>query len=96
MGLTDYEYAFYTAVSDNDSAVELMGKDKLRELAVELADRVRKNSTLDWTIKESVRALIRTEVKRALNIYGYPPDMQKLAVDRVLEQAELSAENMSG
>ena len=89
LGLSDYEYAFYSAVANNDSAMELMGKDKLRELAVVLAERVKSNASLDWTIKESVRAKIRKEVKRALNVYGYPPDMQLLATDNVLKQAEM-------
>ncbi|OAV70981.1 Type I restriction enzyme R protein [Bacteroidales bacterium Barb4] len=92
MGLTDFEYAFYTAVSANDSAQELMGKDKLRELAVALTETVRKNATIDWTIKENVRAKLRVAVKRILRDYDYPPKMQSLAIDTVLEQAEMMAE----
>jgi type I restriction enzyme R subunit len=69
-----------------------MQKDKLRELAVVLTDRVRKNATIDWTIKESVRAKLKVIVKRTLRQYGYPPDMQKLATETVLKQAELLAE----
>ena len=91
MGLTTYEYAFYTAVADNDSARDLMQKDKLRELAVVLTDRVKQNTTIDWTIKESVRAKLKVIVKRTLRQYGYPPDMQKLATETVLKQAELIA-----
>ncbi len=91
MGLTEYEYAFYTAVADNRSARELMRQDQLRELAVKLTETIRQNATLDWTIKESVRAKLRVEVKRLLRKYGYPPDMQKLATDTVLRQAEMIA-----
>ncbi|MBT3206753.1 MAG: type I restriction endonuclease subunit R [Bacteroidetes bacterium] len=91
MDLTDFEYAFYTAVSDNDSAKELMEKDKLRELAVILTERVKANASIDWTIKESVRAKLKVIIKRTLRQYGYPPDMQKLATETVLKQAELIA-----
>ena len=92
--MTEYEYAFYTAISNNESAKELMGKDKLRELAVVLYDSVRKNTSIDWTIKENVRAKLKVVVKRLLRKYGYPPDMQKLATDTVLEQAEKIAEEL--
>lgn len=93
-GLTEYEYAFYTAIANNESAKELMGKDKLRELAIVLYDNVRRNSSIDWTIKENVRAKLRVVVKRLLRKYGYPPDMQQLATDTVLEQAERIAEEL--
>jgi type I restriction enzyme R subunit len=95
MGLSDYEYAFYTAVADNDSAMEVMGKDKLRELAVVLTDTIRKNTSIDWTIKENVRAKMKVAVKRLLRRYGYPPDMQLLATETVLKQAELLAEEIT-
>ena len=91
MGMTDFEYAFYTAVSNNESARELMQQDKLRELAVILTDRVRQHASIDWTIKESVRAKLKVIVKRTLRQFGYPPDMQKLATETVLKQAELMA-----
>ncbi|WP_430899376.1 MULTISPECIES: HsdR family type I site-specific deoxyribonuclease [unclassified Paraflavitalea] len=96
MGLTDFEYAFYTAVANNDSARELMQKDKLRELAVVLTETIRQNASIDWTIKESVKAKLRVAVKRLLRKYGYPPDMQMLATDTVLKQAELIANEVSG
>lgn len=96
MNLTDFEYAFYTAVANNDSAKELMGKDKLRELAVILTERVRKNASIDWTIKESVRAKLKVIIKRTLRQYGYPPDMQKLATETVLKQAEMIANELTG
>ena len=91
MGLEPYEYAFYSAVANNKSALELMGKDKLRELAVVLTETIRKNSTIDWTIKENVRAKMKVAVKRLLRRYGYPPDMEQLATETVLKQAELIA-----
>jgi type I restriction enzyme R subunit len=95
LGLTDFEYAFYTAVSDNDSAKELMQKDKLRELAVILTERVKANASIDWTIKESVRAKLKVIIKRTLRQFGYPPDMQKLATETVLKQAELIANELT-
>ncbi|HOS57582.1 MAG TPA: HsdR family type I site-specific deoxyribonuclease [Bacteroidales bacterium] len=95
MKLSDFEYAFYTAVANNESAKELMGKEKLRELAIVLTDSIRKNATIDWTIKESVKAKLRVTVKRLLRKYGYPPDMQKLATETVLKQAELIAEELT-
>jgi len=95
LGLNDFEYAFYTAVADNESARELMGKDKLRELAVILTERVKANASIDWTIKESVRAKLKVIIKRTLRQYGYPPDMQKLATETVLKQAELIANELT-
>jgi len=91
LGLTEFEYAFYTAVADNKSAKELMQHDKLRELAIVLTERVKQNASIDWTIKESVRAKLKVIIKRTLRQYGYPPDMQKLATETVLKQAELIA-----
>ena len=95
MGLSDFEYAFYTAVASNDSARELMQQDKLRELAVVLTETIRQNATIDWTIKESVKAKLKVAVKRILRKYGYPPDMQKLATETVLKQAEMIAGELS-
>ncbi|WP_232422320.1 DUF3387 domain-containing protein [Methylosarcina fibrata] len=91
LGLTDFEYAFYTAVASNDSAKELMQHDQLRELAVVLTQRVRENASIDWTIKESVKAKLKVIVKRTLRQFGYPPDMQLLATETVLKQAEMIA-----
>ncbi len=96
MNLTDFEYAFYTAVANNDSARELMQKDKLRELAVVLTDTIKQNASIDWTIKESVKAKLRVAVKRLLRKFGYPPDMQMLATETVLKQAEMIANELSG
>lgn len=95
LGLTDYEYAFYTAVANNDSAKQLMQQDKLRELAVILTERVKQNASIDWTIKESVRAKLKVIIKRTLRQYGYPPDMQKLATETVLKQAEMIAKELT-
>lgn len=94
MHMSDFEYAFYTAVSENQSARDLMGKDKLRELAVFLTEKIRQNASIDWTIKESVKAKLKVIIKRTLRQYGYPPDMQKLATETVLKQAELIAEEL--
>lgn len=91
LGLSDFEYAFYTAVANNESAKELMSKDVLRELAVVLTQKVRENASIDWTIKESVRAKLKIAVKRVLRQFGYPPDMQALATETVLKQAEMIA-----
>lgn len=96
LGLTDFEYAFYTAVADNDSAKQLMQQDKLRALAVVLTERVKQNASIDWTIKESVRAKLKVIIKRTLRQYGYPPDMQKLATETVMKQAEMIARELSG
>ncbi|MBE6336827.1 MAG: type I restriction endonuclease subunit R [Lentimicrobiaceae bacterium] len=89
LGLSEYEFAFYSAVADNNSAMELMGKDKLRELAVVLTETIRNNTSIDWEIKENVRAKMRVAIKRLLRRYGYPPDMQMLATETVIKQAEL-------
>lgn len=95
MGLSDFEYAFYTAVASNNSARELMQQDQLRELAVVLTQRVRENTSIDWTIKESVKAKLKVMVKRTLRQYGYPPDMQLLATETVLKQAEMIADELA-
>ncbi len=95
MGLTDFEYAFYTAVANNDSAKELMQQDKLRELAVVLTETIRQNASIDWTIKESVKAKLKVAVKRILRKFGYPPDMQMLATETVLKQAEMIASELT-
>ena len=88
LGLTDDELAFYDALETNDSAVAVMGDDALREIARELTDTVRRNATIDWTLKESVRARLRTMVRRILRRHGYPPDKQEQATKTVLAQAE--------
>jgi type I restriction enzyme R subunit len=94
MGLSDAEYAFYTAIANNDSAKQVMEQEQLRELAVVLYEKVKENASIDWTIKESVKAKLKVIVKRILRQYGYPPDMQALATETVLKQAELIAEEL--
>lgn len=96
LGLSDYELAFYDAVSDNESARELMAQDTLRKLAIVLYEKVKENATIDWIIKESVRSKLKVAVKRTLRKYGYPPDMQKLATETVLKQAEMMADEITG
>jgi type I restriction enzyme R subunit len=90
--LEPYELAFYDALSQNESAQEVMGVDKLRELAIVLVDRIRKNASIDWNLKESVRSRMKVAVKRLLRQYGYPPDMEALAMELVLEQAKVFTE----
>jgi type I restriction enzyme R subunit len=87
--MSEEELAFYDALEVNDSAVKVLGNDTLRQIALELVDSVRSNATIDWTVKESVRARMRTIVKRILRKYGYPPDKQEKATLTVLAQAEL-------
>lgn len=89
LGLNDDEVAFYDALAANDSAVEAMGRDELKVIAAELVTQVRKSVTIDWTVRESVRAKIKVMVKRILRKHGYPPDLQDEAVKTVLAQAEL-------
>ncbi|MCG2737020.1 MAG: DUF3387 domain-containing protein [Candidatus Methanoperedenaceae archaeon] len=92
LGLSKEELAFYDVLAENDSAVEVLGDDKLRIIAIEVAEKVKANATIDWTIRESARAKLMVLVKRTLNKYGYPPDMQQKAIDTVLKQAELLAD----
>jgi type I restriction enzyme R subunit len=89
LGLTEEEIAFYDALETNDSAVKVLGDETLRTIARELVQAVRSNVTIDWTVKESVRAKLRVMVKRVLKKYGYPPDKQEKATQTVLQQAEL-------
>ena len=91
LGLTQDEMAFYDALETNDSAVAILGDEILRTISKEIADKVRANATIDWTIRESARAKLMVLVKRTLTKYGYPPDKQQKAIDTVLKQAELLA-----
>ncbi|MCE5206934.1 MAG: type I restriction endonuclease subunit R [Chloroflexi bacterium] len=93
LGLTEDELAFYDALEVNDSAVKVLGDDTLKGIARELVQTVRGNVSIDWTVKESVRAKLRVMVKRILRKYGYPPDKQEKATQTVLEQAELIAKD---
>jgi len=92
LGLSEDELAFYDALETNDSAVKVLGDETLRAIARELVKTVRKNVTLDWTLRENVRAQLRVLVKRILRKHGYPPDKQEKATQTVLEQAEVLCE----
>ena len=87
--LSEDELAFYDALEVNDSAVKVLGEPTLVHIARELVETVKKNVTIDWTLRENVRAQLRVIVKRILRKYGYPPDKQEKATQTVLEQAEL-------
>jgi type I restriction enzyme R subunit len=89
LGLTEDELAFYDALETNDSAVKILGDAKLCIIAQELVKTVRDNVTIDWTVRENVRAQMRVLVKRVLRRFGYPPDKADKATDTVLEQAAL-------
>lgn len=89
LGLTEDEMAFYDALETNDTAVQVLGDETLRTIARELVETVRRNVTIDWTMRENVRAQLRVMVKRILRKYGYPPDKQEKATQTVLEQAAL-------
>ncbi len=91
-GLTEDEVAFYEALSENESAVDVMGDKKLKLIAHELLQSVRSNATIDWHHSEMARAKIRIAVKRILRKYGYPPDLQSAAIQTVLQQAEAFSE----
>ena len=92
LGLSEDELAFYDALEVNDSAVKVLGDELLKKIAKELVVTVRKNVTIDWTIRENVRAHLRVVVKRILRKHGYPPDKQEKATQTVLEQAEVLSE----
>ena len=92
LGLSEDELAFYDALEINDSAVQVLGDEQLRLIAREIAEKVKANATIDWTIRESARAKLMVLVRRTLNKYGYPPDKQQKAIDTVLKQAELLAD----
>ena len=88
LGLSEDELAFYDALGVNDSAVRVLGDETLRGIARELVETVRNNVTIDWTLRENVRAHLRRLVRRVLRKHGYPPDKQESATRTVLEQAE--------
>ena len=92
LGLSEDELAFYDALETNDSAVQVLGDETLRTIAQELVDTVHRNVTIDWTLRENVRANLRRLVRRILRKHGYPPDKQEKATQTVLEQAEVLSE----
>ncbi|MBF0565611.1 MAG: type I restriction endonuclease subunit R [Nitrospirae bacterium] len=95
LGLSEDELAFYDALETNDSAVKVLGDETLRTIAHELLETIMRNRTIDWTVRENVRAKLRLHVKRILRKYGYPPDKQEKATNTVLEQAELICAGMA-
>ena len=96
LNLKGDELAFYDALSVNDSAVEVLGDETLRNIARELVETVRNNTSIDWTLRENVRAHLRRLVRRTLRKYGYPPDKQEEATTTVLEQAEVLSASWAG
>ncbi|MHA1325349.1 MAG: type I restriction endonuclease subunit R [Candidatus Helarchaeota archaeon] len=95
LNLTEEELAFYDALETNDSAVKVLGDQVLKTIARELVETVRNNISIDWTLRESVRAKLRVLVKRILKKYGYPPDKRKKATETVLEQAALICKDLA-
>ncbi|MET4781607.1 type I restriction endonuclease subunit R [Glaciihabitans sp. UYNi722] len=96
LGLAEDEIAFYDAIATNDSAVLDLGDEVLKKIACELVNAVRASATIDWNLKDSVRAAMRAKVRRLLAKYDYPPDAEDRAVELVIEQAELFATNGAG
>jgi type I restriction enzyme R subunit len=96
LGLSEDELAFYDALEANDSAVKVLGEPTLRSIAQELVKIVRANVSIDWTLRENVRAQLRVLVKRILRKHGYPPDKQERATQLVLEQAEVLSAGWAG
>ncbi len=94
LGLDFREYAFYTALEVNNSAVAVLGDETLKHIAQELLQTVRNSTTIDWTIKESVQSALRRNVRRILRLHGYPPDLQEKAVETVITQAKMLAANL--
>jgi type I restriction enzyme, R subunit len=94
LGLDYREYAFYTALEVNNTAVAVLGDEILKHIAQELLKTVRNSTTIDWTIKESVQSALRRNIRRILRLHGYPPDLQEKAVETVITQAKMLAENL--
>jgi type I restriction enzyme R subunit len=94
LGLDFREYAFYTALEVNNSAVSVLGDDTLKHIAQELLKSVRNSATIDWTIKESVQSALRRNIRRILRLHGYPPDLQEKAVETVITQAKMLADDL--
>ncbi len=93
LGLDYREYAFYTALEVNNSAVAILGDETLKHIAQELLKTVRNSTTIDWAIKESVQSALRRNIRRILRLHGYPPDLQEKAVETVITQAKMLAED---
>jgi type I restriction enzyme R subunit len=96
LGLTVAEAAFYDAIVQNESVVLQLGDDTLKKMAAELVTSMQQSATIDWNLKESVRAAMRAKVRRLLAKYDYPPDLEERAVQLLFEQAELFAAESGG
>jgi type I restriction enzyme R subunit len=94
LGLSPAELVFYDALEANNSAVQVLGDDTLRTIVHELVDTIRKNVTIDWTLRENAQALLRVKVKRILKKFGYPPDMQKKATETNWSKLPSFVENL--
>ena len=95
LNLTEEELAFYDALADNDSAVQVLGDETLRAMATELSKTIRNNLSIDWTLRANIQAKLRVSIKRLLRKYDYPPDKQKVATELVLKQAKLTCGNLA-
>ncbi len=95
LGLSEEEISFYDALANNESAIKILGEDILKKMAVELTSLIKNKTTVDWNIRDAVRANIRVTIKKLLKKYGYPPDKTEMATDLVLKQAELSAQEIT-
>jgi type I restriction enzyme R subunit len=93
--LSEEELAFYDALADNDSAVQVLGDETLRTMATELSRTIKNNLSIDWTLRENIQAKLRVSIKRLLRKYDYPPDKQKVATELVLKQAKLTCGNLA-
>jgi len=95
LNLSEEELAFYDALADNDSAVQVLGDETLRTMATELSKTIKNNISIDWTLRENIQAKLRVSIKRLLRTYGYPPDKQKVATELVLKQAKLTCGDLT-
>ena len=95
LNLSEEELAFYDALADNDSAVQVLGDETLRKMATELSKTIKNNISIDWTLRENIQAKLRVSIKRLLRKYGYPPDKQKVATELVLKQAKLTCGDLT-
>jgi type I restriction enzyme R subunit len=95
LNLTEEELAFYDALADNDSAVQVLGDATLRTMATELSKTIKNNLSIDWTLRENIQAKLRVSIKRLLRKYDYPPDKQKVATELVLKQAKLTCGDLA-
>jgi type I restriction enzyme R subunit len=95
LNLSEEELAFYDALADNDSAVQVLGDETLRTMATELSKTIKNNLSIDWTLRANIQAKLRVSIKRLLRKYDYPPDKQKVATELVLKQAKLTCGDLT-